>query len=158
MKTITGFICSYFYSPTPMYKLMFTKFHQANLINFKIKVWFFLIYYPRIPGWRGLLLIWSMSVSVSFFQILWPLHFWLHLLKDSGFSDLQLQNLVQNLMCFHFQFHIWEIFGKWVALVESKLGQVESVRTLLKITHLATKKSYLVIICPNSHEKFTKIR
>ena len=37
-----------------------------------------------------------------------------------------------------------------------KLGQVESVRTLLKITHLATKKSYLVIICPNSQE-FTKI-
>ena len=33
----------------------------------------------------------------------------------------------------------------------------ESVRTLLKITHLASRKSYLVIICPNSYEKLTKI-
>ena len=32
----------------------------------------------------------------------------------------------------------------------------KSVRTLLRITHLAHRKSYLVIICPNSHEKFTK--
>ena len=31
-----------------------------------------------------------------------------------------------------------------------------SVRTLLRITHLAHRKSYLVIICPNSHEKLTK--
>ena len=29
----------------------------------------------------------------------------------------------------------------------------ESVRTLLRITHLAHRKSYLVIVCPNSHEK-----
>ena len=29
--------------------------------------------------------------------------------------------------------------------------------TLLKITCLTHKKSYLVIICPNSHEKLTKI-
>ena len=34
----------------------------------------------------------------------------------------------------------------------------ESVRTLLKIIHLASKKSYLVIICPNSHERLTKIK
>ena len=27
-----------------------------------------------------------------------------------------------------------------------------------KITHLAPKKSYLVIICPNSHENLTKIK
>ena len=32
-----------------------------------------------------------------------------------------------------------------------------SVRTLLEITHLASWKSYLVIIFPNSHEKLTKI-
>ena len=31
-----------------------------------------------------------------------------------------------------------------------------SVQTLLRITHLAHRKSYLVIICPNSHEKLTK--
>ena len=30
------------------------------------------------------------------------------------------------------------------------------VRTLLRITHIAHRKSYLVIICPNSHEKLTK--
>ena len=29
--------------------------------------------------------------------------------------------------------------------------------TLLEITHLASWKSYLVIICPKSHEKLTKI-
>ena len=33
-----------------------------------------------------------------------------------------------------------------------------SVRTLLKITLLASRKSYLVIICPNSHEMLTKIK
>ena len=34
----------------------------------------------------------------------------------------------------------------------------ESVQTFLKITHLAPKKAYiyLVIICPNSYEKFIK--
>ena len=32
----------------------------------------------------------------------------------------------------------------------------ESGRTLLKITHLASRKSYLVIICPTSYEKLTK--
>ena len=31
-----------------------------------------------------------------------------------------------------------------------------SVRTLLRITHLAHRKSYLIIICPNSHAKLTK--
>ena len=36
----------------------------------------------------------------------------------------------------------------------------ESVRTLLRITHLAHRKSYLIIICPNSHKKLinSKIR
>ena len=31
-----------------------------------------------------------------------------------------------------------------------------SGQTLLRITHLAHRKSYLVIICPNAHEKLTK--
>ena len=31
-----------------------------------------------------------------------------------------------------------------------------SVQTLLRITRLAHRKSYLVIICPVSHEKLTK--
>ena len=34
--------------------------------------------------------------------------------------------------------------------------KLESVRTLLKITRLAYRKSYLAIIGPNSHEKLTK--
>ena len=33
---------------------------------------------------------------------------------------------------------------------------LKSAQTLLRITHLAHRKSYLVIICPNSHEKLTK--
>ena len=33
-----------------------------------------------------------------------------------------------------------------------------SVQTLLRITHLAHRKSYIVIICSNSHEKLTKIK
>ena len=42
--------------------------------------------------------------------------------------------------------------------VDRKRNQVklESVQTLLRITRLAHKKSYLVIIFPNSHEKLTK--
>ena len=32
------------------------------------------------------------------------------------------------------------------------------VKTLLKITHLASRKSNLVIICPNSYEKLTKVK
>ena len=35
--------------------------------------------------------------------------------------------------------------------------KLESIRTLLKIIRLASKKSYLVISGPNSHEKLTKI-
>ena len=34
----------------------------------------------------------------------------------------------------------------------------KSVQTLLQITHLASRKSYLVIMCPNSHEYLTKIK
>ena len=37
-----------------------------------------------------------------------------------------------------------------------KLGEVQIVRKLLRITRLADRKSYLVIICPNSHQKLTK--
>ena len=37
-----------------------------------------------------------------------------------------------------------------------KLTKLESVRTLLRITHIGHKKSYLDIICFKSHEKLTK--
>ena len=37
-----------------------------------------------------------------------------------------------------------------------KTSYQKSVQTLLKITHLASRKSKLVIICPNSYGKFTK--
>ena len=39
-----------------------------------------------------------------------------------------------------------------------KLGQVQvGSNQMLRITRLAHRKSYLVIICPNLHEKLTKI-
>ena len=34
--------------------------------------------------------------------------------------------------------------------------KLELVRTLLRITRLVLRKSHLVIICPNAHEKLTK--
>ena len=37
-----------------------------------------------------------------------------------------------------------------------KLGQVQVGSNIAKITHLAHRKSYMVIIGPNSHEKLTK--
>ena len=51
-------------------------------------------------------------------------------------------------------------FTQFISKVDQKLNQVkfESVRTLLKITHLTSSKSYLVIICLNSYEKLIKIR
>ena len=36
------------------------------------------------------------------------------------------------------------------------LGNYEVGSTLLKITHLAHRKSYLVIVVPNSHERSPK--
>ena len=35
--------------------------------------------------------------------------------------------------------------------------KLKSVRTLFIVTRLAHRKSYLVIICPHSHDKLTKI-
>ena len=35
---------------------------------------------------------------------------------------------------------------------------IESVRTLLRITHLAFRKSYLAIVSPNAHANLTKIK
>ena len=46
---------------------------------------------------------------------------------------------------------IWKVDQNWNQV------KLESVWTLLKITHPASRKSYLVMFCPNSHEKFTKI-
>ena len=37
-----------------------------------------------------------------------------------------------------------------------KLGEVGIGKNIAKITHPASKKSYLVIICPNSYEELTK--
>ena len=42
----------------------------------------------------------------------------------------------------------WKVYQKW--------NQLKSVRTLLRITHIAHMKSYLVIICPNSYNKMTR--
>ena len=62
------------------------------------------------------------------------------------------------------QHHIGTFFKRSTYLpqytykVDQNQNQVKfrSVRTLLRITHLAHRKTYLVIICPNSHEKLTK--
>ena len=60
---------------------------------------------------------------------------------------------------------LWTFFSKKIHLSvpihmkswpKSKSGQVELVWTLLRITRLDPSQSYLVIICPNSHEKLTK--
>ena len=53
--------------------------------------------------------------------------------------------------------HIWPLYLPQ-KLIKSEILKVklESVLTLLRITRLAYKK-YLVIIYPNSHEKFTKL-
>ena len=42
------------------------------------------------------------------------------------------------------------------SLPKSKLGQVVVGSNMLRITHLAHRRSYLVITCPNLHEKLTK--
>ena len=39
-----------------------------------------------------------------------------------------------------------------------KLGQVEIGSNIAQNTHLAHLKSYLIIICPNSYEKLTKVK
>ena len=44
----------------------------------------------------------------------------------------------------------WTVDQKW------NWVKLEFVQTLLRITRLTHKKSYLLIICPNSHEKLTK--
>ena len=51
-------------------------------------------------------------------------------------------------------------FTQFISKVDQKLNQIklESVRTVLKITPLTSRKSHLVIIDPNSYEKLTKIK
>ena len=68
-------------------------------------------------------------------------------LGQVGISSKIAQNQSSGLYLPHF---IWK--------VDQKLNQamLVSVRTLLKITHLVSRKSYLVIVCPNSREKWTK--
>ena len=41
-------------------------------------------------------------------------------------------------------------------LMKSQNFKVQSENESWRITHLAHRKSYMVIICPNSHEKLTK--
>ena len=43
-------------------------------------------------------------------------------------------------------------------LIALDTDNLPKVKTLLKITHLASRKSCLVIICPNSYEKLTKVK
>ena len=54
----------------------------------------------------------------------------------------------------------WEVkSGHYLPQFTYKVDQnvkLESARTLLRITHLTIRKSYLIIICPNSQEKLTK--
>ena len=44
----------------------------------------------------------------------------------------------------------------WKVYQNRNYVKLESVWTLLRVTHLAPSKSYLVIICPNSQEKLTR--
>ena len=44
-----------------------------------------------------------------------------------------------------------------VAVNKFDLIWFDLIQTLLKITHPASRKSYLVIICRQSHGEFTKI-
>ena len=44
----------------------------------------------------------------------------------------------------------WQVNEKW------NLVKLQLIQTLVRITRLVHRKSYLVIICPNSHEKLTK--
>ena len=56
----------------------------------------------------------------------------------------------------HFSIPYEVISGHYLPKFTWKVDQLKSVRTLLRITRLAHRKSYLVIICLNSHEKLTK--
>ena len=84
---------------------------------------------------------------------------WSH--PDGGSHSL-LAMSSQCQFCLTLDYSIWMLILVcllgWVWLCGLDLLLLESVQTLLKITHLATRKPYLVIICPNSHEKLTKIK
>ena len=56
--------------------------------------------------------------------------------------------------------HSWSLFAQIHMKSLPKVNQVklELIQTLLKIIHLASITSYMVIICPNSHDKLTKIK
>ena len=53
---------------------------------------------------------------------------------------------------------MWSLFASihMQNLPKIKLVNLESDRTLIMITHLASRESYMVINIPNSHTKFTK--
>ena len=53
--------------------------------------------------------------------------------------------------------HIWSYWPRFIWQVDKRL---ESLRKLLKITHLASRKSYLILFLPKfiSSEKFTTVK
>ena len=65
-------------------------------------------------------------------------------------------------MCVHRQTesHMWSLFAPshMKSLPKVKLGQVQVGSNIAQnhSYHLAHRRSYLVIICPNTHEKLTK--
>ena len=80
-------------------------------------------------------------------------------LDDSAF--FRTQSYITELCYLKFQPNlliIWYKTWKKTWKVDQKWNKVKfkSVQTLLRITHLTHRKSYLVIICPNSHESWQK--
>ena len=67
-------------------------------------------------------------------------------------------NIAQNHSSSHEEVISGHYLPEFTLKVDQKCNYVklESVRTLLRITRLDHRKSYLVIICPNSHNKLTK--
>ena len=87
-------------------------------------------------------------------------------LDDSAF--LRTQSYITEICYFEFlpsfEFWLaphWDFFSKDPPIypnTNTKLTKIKfrSVQTLLRITLLAHRKSYLVIICPNLNEKFIR--
>ena len=67
-------------------------------------------------------------------------------------------NIAQNHSSSQYEAISGHFSPQFICKVDQKWNKVklELVRTLLKITRLAYKKSYLAIIGSNSHEKLTK--
>ena len=102
---------------------------------------------------RALLKITHLATRESYLVIICPIHMksWPQVKSGQvGIGSNIAQNhssSLQKVISGHYlpEF-IWRVDQKWNPV------------TLLEITHLASWKSYLVVICHNSHEKLTKIR